>query len=119
MQFIDDDALLKMVRTNDETEVTIYDKITLKNINLDIKKGEFVAVVGEIGSGKSSLISSIIGYMLYVDKDIAFKYKDFQISDSSLSQSKLMNKDELDLLTQKLYTPPAESNVAVISTNMN
>ncbi|XP_059143047.1 multidrug resistance-associated protein 1-like isoform X2 [Physella acuta] len=36
---------------------------TLKNINLHIPKGHLVAVVGQVGAGKSSLISSIIGDM--------------------------------------------------------
>ena len=33
----------------------------LQNITLDIKKGSLVAIVGEVGSGKSSLISAILG----------------------------------------------------------
>ncbi|KAJ6225732.1 hypothetical protein RDWZM_004277 [Blomia tropicalis] len=37
--------------------------ITLKNINLSIKKGSLVAIVGPVGSGKSSLISAILGDM--------------------------------------------------------
>ncbi|KAM8852537.1 ATP-binding cassette sub-family C member 2 isoform 1-T1 [Synchiropus picturatus] len=35
----------------------------LKNVNLDIKPGQLVAVVGAVGSGKSSLISAILGEM--------------------------------------------------------
>ncbi|RDX70214.1 ABC transporter C family member 14, partial [Mucuna pruriens] len=35
----------------------------LKNINLDIKKGELTAIVGTVGSGKSSLLASILGEM--------------------------------------------------------
>ena len=31
----------------------------LKDINLDIKEGEFVAIVGFSGSGKTTLISAI------------------------------------------------------------
>ncbi|KAI8881443.1 multi drug resistance-associated protein MRP [Backusella circina FSU 941] len=33
----------------------------LKNINITVKKGELMAVVGRVGSGKSTLISSILG----------------------------------------------------------
>ena len=36
---------------------------TLGDINLNIKKGELVAVVGKIGSGKSSFLSAILGEM--------------------------------------------------------
>uniref|UniRef100_A0A8R1XX01 ABC-type glutathione-S-conjugate transporter n=2 Tax=Onchocerca volvulus TaxID=6282 RepID=A0A8R1XX01_ONCVO len=38
-------------------------KITLADINLTVKKGELVAVVGKVGSGKSSLLSAILGEM--------------------------------------------------------
>lgn len=33
----------------------------LQDINLDIKRGDLIAVVGQVGSGKSSLLSSMIG----------------------------------------------------------
>ncbi|QCE06576.1 ABC transporter C family member 14-like [Vigna unguiculata] len=35
----------------------------LKNINLEINKGEITAIVGTVGSGKSSLLASILGEM--------------------------------------------------------
>lgn len=35
----------------------------LKNINLEIRKGELAAIVGIVGSGKSSLLGSILGEM--------------------------------------------------------
>ncbi|KAG8182128.1 hypothetical protein JTE90_002622 [Oedothorax gibbosus] len=36
---------------------------TLKNINLSVPKGKLIAVIGPVGSGKSSLISAILGEM--------------------------------------------------------
>ena len=33
---------------------------TLKDINLDIKSGELIAVVGQVGSGKTSLLNAIL-----------------------------------------------------------
>ncbi|KAK7277730.1 hypothetical protein RJT34_22745 [Clitoria ternatea] len=35
----------------------------LKNINLEINKGELTAIVGTVGSGKSSVLASILGEM--------------------------------------------------------
>ena len=41
-----------------------YDNnIVLKNINLEIKKGDFICVVGPNGSGKSTLIKGILGLL--------------------------------------------------------
>ncbi|KAF8074805.1 multidrug resistance-associated ABC transporter [Lyophyllum atratum] len=36
---------------------------TLENINLTVKKGQLVGVLGRVGSGKTSLLSAIIGEM--------------------------------------------------------
>ncbi|XVE73311.1 hypothetical protein DITRI_Ditri11bG0107500 [Diplodiscus trichospermus] len=35
----------------------------LKNINLEVKKGDLAAIVGTVGSGKSSLLASVLGEM--------------------------------------------------------
>ena len=43
--------------------------MALKDINLTIKHGEFVCIIGDVGSGKSSLLNSIIGDLLYLDFD--------------------------------------------------
>lgn len=41
--------------------------LSLKNLNLNVKHGEFICIIGDVGAGKSSLLSSIIGDMLYLD----------------------------------------------------
>ena len=60
-------------------KTTIFDMITLKNIKLEIGKGEFVAILGDTRSGKSSILSSIIGDMLYVNDETIQEYKDNEI----------------------------------------
>ena len=40
--------------------------LNLKDIDLKVKKGEFVIIVGEVASGKSSLLNTIFGEMTFV-----------------------------------------------------
>lgn len=48
-------------KTDDEEETATF--AGLKNIDLTINKGEFVVITGLVGSGKSSLLSAIAGFM--------------------------------------------------------
>ena len=40
-----------------------FEKIILKNINLKIKKGDFIGFIGESGSGKTTLVDLILGLL--------------------------------------------------------
>lgn len=48
---------------------TPFEKVALKNVSLDINDGEFLAIAGHTGSGKSTLIQIIAG-LIDVEKDI-------------------------------------------------
>lgn len=58
-----------ITREPDQNPIKIIDgsfswtdeNLVLKNINLIVSRGSSVAVVGTVGSGKSSLIASILG----------------------------------------------------------
>lgn len=47
--------------TNDPERDVASPKIALKNISLTLKKGEMACIVGRVGSGKSTLMKSILG----------------------------------------------------------
>ncbi|QKF66250.1 ABC transporter, ATP-binding protein, FtsE/LolD family [Arcobacter venerupis] len=59
-----------------------YNKdLALDNINLEIKKGEFVAIIGESGSGKSTLLSVLSTLLKPTSGDIVYEninYKDIK-----------------------------------------
>ena len=44
-------------------------KILLHNIDLEIKKGELVVILGETGSGKTCLTNAILNYLDYIPTD--------------------------------------------------
>lgn len=48
---------------------TVNEKPALKNLNLELKKGDFATIVGSNGAGKSTLFNAITG-AFYVDKGL-------------------------------------------------
>lgn len=46
-------------------EPFLKDFLALKKIDLKVKQGEFVCIIGDVGSGKSSLLNSVIGDLMY------------------------------------------------------
>lgn len=48
---------------------TVNEKCALKNLNLELKKGDFATIVGSNGAGKSTLFNAITG-AFYVDKGL-------------------------------------------------
>ncbi len=52
------------------------DELVLKDINLDIKPGEFVAIVGESGIGKTTLIRLMMSFMKMSQGSITFVNQD-------------------------------------------
>ena len=48
---------------------------TLSSVNLHIKPGQLVAVVGQVGSGKSSLIQALLGEMDKLGGTVSLKVR--------------------------------------------
>ena len=72
----------------------------LMDINLDIKKGELIAIVGSVAAGKSSLISAILGQIHitsgHYDKNFesaAFVSQDHWIQNATITDNILFGDD--------------------------
>jgi len=63
-------------------EPTLKEFLALKALNLQIKQGEFVCVIGDVGSGKSSLLSAVIGDLLYCNPMFMTAYGSSQLDES-------------------------------------
>ncbi|RCN46028.1 ABC transporter, ATP-binding protein [Ancylostoma caninum] len=97
---------------------------TLKNINLSVKRGQLVAIVGKVGSGKSSLLQAILGEMnkvsgtVNVCGSIAYVPQQAWIQNLTLRDNVLFNRSydplfydkvvEACALKQDLVSLPAE-----------
>lgn len=55
-----------ITKISEDTDFSSF-KYALHNMNLTANKGDFVCIVGKVGSGKSSLLSSILGQLDAVD----------------------------------------------------
>ncbi|XP_014664888.1 PREDICTED: multidrug resistance-associated protein 1-like [Priapulus caudatus] len=71
---------------------------TLSNINLEVKQGSLVAVVGKVASGKSSLVSALLGEMekligkVNIKGTIAYAAQQAWIQNATLKQNIIFNK---------------------------
>ena len=55
---------------------TVYEVSALSGINLSVKEGEFIAIAGQTGSGKSTLIQHLNGLIRPTSGRILFEGKD-------------------------------------------
>jgi ABC-type nitrate/sulfonate/bicarbonate transport system ATPase subunit len=88
-----------------EVENPLKDFVNLRKIDLKVKKGEFVCIIGDVGSGKSSLLSAIIGDMIYLPRNEI---------DVFGGEEKMKKKADFDVLRKRLLAPEFEFRSPVL-----
>ena len=86
--------LTKKKNNSGNKTIKLEQRVTLKDIDIRIKKGEFWAIIGEVGSGKTSLISTLLGEILTIENETIDRYKDEELDLSKKNISKLKNQIE-------------------------
>lgn len=65
---------------------TPYEKVAIKNINIEIKQGEFIGIIGHTGSGKSTLLQHLNGLLKPTTGTVSVDGQDINLkSESSLT----------------------------------
>lgn len=65
-------------------EGSAFESVALKNVSLDIKKGDFVGLIGHTGSGKSTLIQHLNALEKSGEGSVYFKGKDIYSDKANL-----------------------------------
>ncbi len=96
------------------------DDFVLDNVNIHIRKGEKVAFVGQIGSGKSTLVKLLLGYQPILMGDITIGDVSVkQISAEKIHEEifyipqkpKLFNRTLYENIVYGLKKPPTEAEI--------
>ena len=69
------------------SEETAYQIQALKDVNLEIKDGQFIGIIGHTGSGKSTLIQHSNGLMKATSGTIYFHGQDIYEEDFDLERT--------------------------------
>ena len=73
-------------------EINQQDLCVLNNINMQLDKGEFVYLIGKVGSGKTSLLKTIYGELDIVSGDAEVLGYNIKKETYSGTQKKIRNR---------------------------
>jgi ABC-type branched-subunit amino acid transport system ATPase component len=104
------------------------DKFVLDNVSLNIKKGEKVAFVGEIGSGKTTIVKLIMGFQALNMGDITIggisinNVKNTELRDKIFyipQKPKLFNRTLYENIVYGLEKPPNKKEIIELMNDLN
>lgn len=91
---------------------TPFEKRALDNVNIEIEKGEFTAIIGHTGSGKSTLIQLLNGLLKPSEGTVFLEHKDIYSENVNLSEI----RKEIGLVFQypeyQLFEETVEKDIA-------
>ena len=90
----DDDKNEDDKKKDEKKKNNLEDMLTLKDLDVEIKKGEFVCIIGETGCGKTSLLLSMLGDLLYIPQS--------EIDIVGGDMERMLTKEELKAMTHSV-----------------
>ena len=71
--------------------------MTLRDIEITIKKGELVCIIGDVGAGKSSFLNAIIGELIYTNQTFLDQNSGKPMEDSFIEEMTAHGNQEIPL----------------------
>jgi len=100
--------LIKTFEQADQSKIEV-----LKNLNLEVQKGDTVAVVGQSGSGKSTLLSLLAGLDRQTSGSLKIHGKDLgELSEIEMTQFRAEN---IGIIFQQFYLMPHLTSLENVS----
>jgi len=75
-----------MIKFNNVTKIYPPDSVVLQNVSFEVKKGEFVSIVGKSGAGKTTLVRLILGLEIPTSGEVYFEGANLNDADLSKIQ---------------------------------
>ena len=110
-----DNEELYSIRLNDlGFKYNFNDEILFENVNLQISKGDKIAILGESGSGKSTFVDLLIGFLKPTSGQIL-------INENALNSNLLNSSTSIGYVPQNVYIidKTIEENIALNSTKID
>ena len=97
----------------------VEETYALKNVNVSFSRGEFVAIIGHTGSGKSTLTQHLNGLILPTEGNVYFNGRDVTDSDFSIKELRQKVGYVFQYPEYQLFADTVENDVCFGPRNMN
>lgn len=100
------------------SENTPFEMAALKNVNIEIEKGDFVGIIGHTGSGKSTLVQHFNGLVKPTSGKIYFNGEDIWADEKKINQLRFKVGLVFQYPEYQLFDTTVESDIAFGPRNM-
>ena len=100
------------------SEKTPFEMAALKNVNIEIEKGDFVGIIGHTGSGKSTLVQHFNGLVKPTSGKIYFNGEDIWADEKRIGELRFKVGLVFQYAEYQLFYATVESDIAFGPRNM-
>ncbi|MGN0173455.1 MAG: energy-coupling factor transporter ATPase [Acutalibacteraceae bacterium] len=113
---------MSIIKTQDlnfvYSEKTPFEMAALKNVNIEIEKGDFVGIIGHTGSGKSTLVQHFNGLIKPTSGKIFFNGEDIWADEKKINDLRFKVGLVFQYPEYQLFDSTVESDIAFGPRNM-